>query len=247
FQFVILNLIDDAHLNSHSLQLKEVLNRKFEIGTYPYKKFDFKSGWVRVAISNKNLTLRNWEQILQSKKIRKRGEHNRWNSDFIENTLESFSSIFAEEVAKKPIEFTLFVLNLNKPIDDAYIDALYSGISRSDKINEIPSKIIAKLIDKFPPNNDSYRANDICHIISKHNETNWSINVIHTIKEIAINHHNPEPGQFVVTSIEDEEMKSARMLLSNAINCVRGNAAQALGSLLWSDKTLFNDCQPAII
>src|SRR5699024_12619129 len=54
FQFVILNLIDDAHLNSHSLQLKEVLNRKFEIGTYPYKKFDFKSGWVRVAISNKN-------------------------------------------------------------------------------------------------------------------------------------------------------------------------------------------------
>src|SRR5699024_3257044 len=73
-QVLILNLIDDAHLNRHSLQLKQVLNRKFEIGIYTYKKFDFKSGWVRAAISNKNLTLRNWEQILQSKKIRKRGE-----------------------------------------------------------------------------------------------------------------------------------------------------------------------------
>ena len=36
-------------------------------------------------------------------------------------------------------------------------------------------------------------------------------------------------------------MKSCQMLSSNALNCVRGQAARAIGNLLWEDKILFTE------
>lgn len=55
---------------------------------------------------------------------------------------------------------------------------------------------------------------------------------------IALKHSNPELDNPNVTNLEDKEMKSCDMLHSNALNCVRGNAAR--GHLLWENKELFS-------
>lgn len=57
---------------------------------------------------------------------------------------------------------------------------------------------------------------------------------------IALKHSNPELDNPNVTNLEDKEMKSCDMLHSNALNCVRGNAARAIGHLLWEKKELFS-------
>jgi hypothetical protein len=49
-----------------------------------------------------------------------------------------------------------------------------------------------------------------------------------------------------VTNNEDKEIRSFDMLQSNAINCVRGNAAQAIAQLLWNDISLFKQFKNTI-
>ena len=56
---------------------------------------------------------------------------------------------------------------------------------------------------------------------------------------MTLKHCNPELDKLNVTNLEDKEMKSCDMLHSNALNCVRGNAARAIGHLLWEDRELF--------
>ena len=52
------------------------------------------------------------------------------------------------------------------------------------------------------------------------------------LKDIAINHKNPEIEKPNITNNEDKEMRSFDMLQSNAINCVRGIAAEADSSAI---------------
>lgn len=62
----------------------------------------------------------------------------------------------------------------------------------------------------------------------------------------AINHKDPVMGKPNVTSDKDKEIKSIDMLQSNSLNCTRGEAAQAIGHLLWENKELFEEFKETI-
>ena len=85
----------------------------------------------------------------------------------------------------------------------------------------------------------SHRASYICGIVEKISDANWSSEVMEQLMNIALKHSNPELDKPNVTNLEDKEMKSCDMLHSNALNCVRGNAARTIGHLLWEDRELF--------
>lgn len=53
-------------------------------------------------------------------------------------------------------------------------------------------------------------------------------------------------GKPNVTNDKDKEIKSIDMLQSNSLNCTRGEAAQAIGHLLWENKELFEQFKGTI-
>lgn len=69
----------------------------------------------------------------------------------------------------------------------------------------------------------------------------WSHEILDIIKDIAINHKNPIMGKPDVTNNEDKEMHTFNMLQSNALNCVRGRAAQSIARLIWRNYGFFEE------
>jgi hypothetical protein len=176
---------------------------------------------------------------------------------FIENSLEQFSSSFRDAVSSEPERFIKLVLSCDIDIHEIFIDSLFSGVASSNQLNEVPIYLLEKMIFKFGYNYDSYRASNICDIVEKKESTDWSQFTFDILIDIAINHSNPQNEKPNVTSNKDKEMKSFDMLQSNALNCVRGNAARAIGSLLWNNEEryikfketvskLCNDMSPAV-
>ncbi len=142
-------------------------------------------------------------------------------------------------------------------IDETYIDSLFSGVAYSDQLKSICPHLIERMILQYPCDMLSNRANSICTMIEKSEYVEWSQEILDILKEIARNHIYPEGDKPNITSPKDDKMQSYDMLISNAINCVRGSAAQAIGHILWVKKDLFiqfkqtieklaNDINPAV-
>lgn len=222
-----------------------VLNRKFPDGTRSYKIDRIQSGFVSSSISGKKLSSRQWVKILTNKKVKHRDQF-RWNDNFIRNSVEELANSFRTVVSGKPKEMLEMVLKHKEEVLDEYIDSLFSGIASSDNIGEVPIEQLENMILTFQYDYSSYRADYICGIISKRNNDKWSSKIIAVLIDIAINHKDPEINKTNVTNYEDKEMKSFDMLQSNAFNCVRGSAAQAIGQLLWGDKSLFKQFKNTI-
>ena len=131
------------------------------------------------------------------------------------------------------------VLNNKSNIQEQFVDSLFSGISSSEKLNQINQDLLEEIILEFPPNMESWRASNLCHIIERKKETIWNVNILEILKNIAKEHVNPLLDKPNVTNNEDKEMKTCDMIQSNALNCVRGAAARAIGALLWDNQNKF--------
>lgn len=250
FQHEILGAIPDEYLNDEALCLKRVLERKFKGARSRYRNHIGHGGSVHSPVDGKELSDGGWIKVLTSKKLATRTGRGHWkevNGGFIESSLEQFSSSFSSVASIEPLRMVSLILSTHEKVHESYVDALYSGISMSDQLSMIPSSMLEELLVRYPPTMDSYRASSICRIFSKHDEKRWSENVMNTIRDIAVNHKNPEIGKPCVTSEKDKEMKSSEMLQSNSLNCVRGEAARAIGDLLWKNYDLFNKFKDTIL
>ncbi|MFL0197618.1 ATP-binding protein [Clostridium sp. WILCCON 0269] len=258
-QMALLSCLPLDRMSEQAKGLLKVLNRRFENVPNIYTHFDCRSGPVSSSVAGKRLGNRQWLQILTNNKLKKRNV-SRWSKikgRFIENSIEEFSTSFREAVSSEPERFIKLLLNCDKYISEIYIDSLFVGVAFSNQLNDVSTDLLEKMILKYSYNYDSFRASYICDIIEKKEGNHWSQNIIDILNDIAINHCNPNSEKLDVTSIKYKEMKSFDMLQSNAFNCVRGNAAMAIGNLLWSNKELYvqfketvlklcNDINPAI-
>lgn len=241
-QYELLRVLPFARLSQKAMSLIQVLERKFiNVKTQYVRDYSIHSGWVKSPVSDKNLKARNWLGIITNKKLKNRG-HRNWtkvSGGFIESTLEEFSRSFCDAVSKEPENMIDLVLSSKKNIEETFIDSLFSGVAYSKFLNSVPSKLIEKIILQYPCDFVSYRARSVCTIIEKSEYVEWSQEILDVIKEIAVNHKNPEEDNPIVISQNDDKMESYEMLLSNAINCVRGSAAQAIGHILWTKVDCF--------
>lgn len=244
----LLEVLPYKRLSKNARELLSVLNRKFTDAPTLYKYPKGHSGFVGSPISEKKLSNENWLNILTNTKINKKS-HSNWKEvpgGFQESSTESFSSSFNNVVSKEPERMIQLILSYRGLISDIYIDSLFSGVAHSENLNDVSSKLLEKMILKYLYNYTSYRANYICMIIEKKENIEWSQQIIDVLKDIAINHNNPENGKPTVTSNEDKEMRSFNMLQSNALNCVRGRASRAIAHLLWKDSNFFEQFQKTI-
>jgi hypothetical protein len=248
FQYELLSVLPIERLTKKEKDLINVLKRKFVEGSSMYKHYSGNGGWVRSPVSGKKISTKTWMGIITNRKLESRGNR-KWTEvpgGFIESTLEEFSRSFENAVTEEPEKMINMVLNSMGHIEAIFIDALFSGVAHSKLLNDIPTKLIESMIMKFPCDMVSYRSSSLCSLIEKRKDVEWSQEVLDILKEIAINHKNPEGGKSNVTSSKDEEMRSYNMLFSNAINCVRGSAAEAIGHLLWSNKNYFDQFKEII-
>lgn len=248
-QVELLAYLCKDRMNKKTKELMMVLNRKFDNGSNYFHYSDGHSGSVWSPVSGKKLSDKQWLKILSNSKIKKKEGYN-WKEvegGFIESSLREFSVSFSSATSNEPNRMIDLVLNNKGIIIDDYIDALYNGIHMGEKLDEVPNEKIEVLLKEFPCDNASYRANSFCWIIEKKKDTNWSKYTLEIIKNIAINHRDPELGKPNVTNEKDTEIKTIEMLKSNSLNCTRGAAARTISHLLYNRNELLEDFKETII
>ena len=247
-QFELLNSLQNERLSKQSLAFLNVLNRKFPAGTKKYIYSDGMSGVRSTPIDGKKLSNKSWLGILNNNnKINSR--ENRWkehSGKFIDNSLEAFSRSFATAVSENPERMIKLVLSINKTIPNTYIDSMFSGIAFSKSMDNIPLKLLETIILKFEYDHNSFRAKNITEIIGKRCDDKWSQYTLNILKDIAANHIDPELENTNVLYNSKNEIITIQMLQSKMINCVRGQAAETISQLLWSDYGYFSEFEKTI-
>ncbi|WP_301107120.1 hypothetical protein [Sporosarcina sp.] len=248
FQKEILEVLPYNRLSVQAKDLIRTLIRKFPKGTTLYKYSEGHGGWASSPVAGKKLNNKKWLEILTKSKINRKS-HYRWKEvpgGFIENSIEQFAISFTSAVSEEPERMINLVLSYKDKVLDVYVDSLFSGVAYSKSLDNVPVELLETMIWTYPYDYTSYRANYICSLIQNRKNVKWSQKVFDILKDIAINHKDPQIGKPNVTNNEDKEMRSFDMLQSNAINCVRGNAAQAIAQLIWNDSSLFEQFKDTI-
>ncbi|MCI8862816.1 MAG: hypothetical protein HFI20_10090 [Lachnospiraceae bacterium] len=240
-QYELLSCLPEERISKKSKDLLQVLSRRFHKVQSRYYNKDGHWGGVSSPVSGKNISKKQWLQIITNSKLKNR---NRFKSievkgGFIESSLEMYVDDFRSAVRQEPQEMIGLVLEHKDKVLPVFIDSMFSGVELSESLKDIDPKTIERMFHIFPCDLKAHRATYFCGIIEKMNSTVWSAEVLNQLKEIALKHENPVLDKPNVTSLEDKEMKSCQMLSSNALNCVRGQAARAIGNLLWEDRNLF--------
>ncbi|MEK4042095.1 hypothetical protein NSU18_00420 [Paenibacillus sp. FSL H8-0048] len=244
FQRDILEALPSNRLSNKAKELLLILKRKSLNESSIYKYSNGHGGSVNSPIEGKNLNNRTWRTLLTNKKLNDK-QRKRWTEvpgGFIENSLSTFSSSFNDAVTENPTRMIKLLLSIREEVSDAYIDSLYNGVAHSSYLNNIPQELLEEMILKYLYDNDNYsRASSLCTIIEKRDNIAWSHEILDIIKDIAINHNNPIMGKPDVTNNEDKGMHTFNMLQSNALNCVRGRAAQSIARLIWRNYGFFEE------
>lgn len=253
-QIVLLSVLPKDRMSQKAKNILSVLERRnvsFGEDNRYNKNNMLRVGSVYSPISGKMLSNKQWIQILTNTKLRNRERtSSRWieiKGGFVESSIEKFASELIEAIRQEPQRFIKLILENGLNINDTYIDALFSGVTYSEKLEEVNNKLLEELILTYKYDYEGYRARYISDMVRKKKNGEWSYKILKILKDIALNHTNPKLDKPNVTSPDDKEMKSFNMLSSNALNCVRGSAASAIGNLLWDNKTLFEYFEDSII
>lgn len=240
-QYEIFRVLPEERLSNQTKQLLQVLERKYPLGTNMFSNYSSSGGSVNSPVSGKKLSENNWRNILTSKKLENMKDP-KWKDKpgrVIVSSREEFARSFGSAVKDNPENMLKLVLSIEERIDEIYIDELFHGIAYSESLTNVDQLLVEKLMLKYPSSHDSGRANSICMIIEKRCSSGWSQDIIDAFLDIAVNHHDPDIGKPNVTKNNDKEMSSFNMLFTNAINCVRGQASEAIGAMLWHDTNYF--------
>lgn len=247
-QYELLHCMPEERISQKTKDLVCVLDRRFHKIPSRYCNKNGHSGWVKSPVSGKNISKRQWLQIITNNKL-KNQDRSKWvevKGGFIESTPKAYADDFQSVVKHHPQEMIELVLENKERVFPVFVDSMFLGVEMAETLGVVDFKVIEKMLLIFPCDMETYRALYFCGIIEKMSNTNWPPEVMTQLKNIALQHCNPELNKPNVTNSEDKEMKSCDMLHSNALNCVRGSAARAIGHLLWEDKKLFKQFKDVI-
>lgn len=240
-QHELLLCLPQESISERSKELLQVLDRKFYGVPSIYYNKNGHSGTVHSPVSGKNISKKQWLQIITNKKLQNRNSIKsiEVKGGFIESSYEMYADDFHSVVKQEPQVMIQLVLEHKDQILPVFVDSMFLGADLSENLSKVDFRLIEDMFRAFPCDLKTHRASYFCGIIEKMNGVTWSVEVMEQFKDIAIKHSNPELDKPNVTSPDDKEMRSCQMLHSNALNCVRGRAARTIGHLLWEDRNLF--------
>lgn len=249
-QFELLKCLPRQRLSKYSKDLIEVLERRFINGSNCYNAtLDFSCGWVHSPVSGKEISKRQWLQIITNKKMTSRSQSRciEEKNGFVENSCEAFANDFILAVKNNPQEMIELVLENKEYVLPVFVDAVFSAVDVHNITEKIDFAVIEKMLIEFSCDMSSNRALYYCGIIEKTRNATWPSEVLEQIKDIALNHRNPsiEKGNGTVSGTEEEN--SCSSLHTRALNCVRGSAARAISHLIYENPELLPQFKDVIV
>ena len=236
-QYKLLQCLPEKKISKKTEDLLNVLHRRFYKVPLHYSNSNIHSGWITSPVSGKNISKVQWLQIITNSKLKKQKFPKlvEGKDGFIESSYEAYARDFQIVVQQNPKEMIEIILKNKEYVLPIFIDSLFLGIELSEKLETIDLSILERLFLEFPCDMKSYRASHFCGIIKTLKKTNWSSKIIEQLTDIALNHFNPELNSNIAN-----QKYSCQTLCNNALNCVRGKAAMAIGHLLRGNKDFFS-------
>lgn len=243
-QYEILKSIPYERLSEQSKNLLRVLERRFEGRTNRYTNGNINMRSVVSPISGKKIGTRQWLQIITNGKLKSKKDSmcKKAEGKFIDSSLEAFSGEFSSAVKAEPELMIQLVLENKDNILPIYIDSMYSGAAFSENMNDISQKTWEEMFRVYPCDIESYRASCFCTILEKANFYAWPSDILSQLMEMAV---NPGNKSGLIDSEKNVKVDSDE-LVSKSLNCVRGEAARAIGHLLYYNNELLSEFKMVI-
>lgn len=257
-QYLLLSKLDSNRISNKTSALLKVLKRRYK-GKSDEEIVNQKN-WGGGIIGSKldrnlfNISDKSWLGIIHNKKLEldrsKIWEQNK-SGEFVESSVFQFSSSLEKAAKLDPERFGLLSLKFSSNISPSYITAILRALSLQE--NEINSgentwwpaskNTIIRVLEKHLNIHDKEISMAFCRLIKSREDIDWPEHIIENLKLICTCHQDPEVGKLNMYRTEwDGNFKTltTRELFDNSINCVRGVAVEAIGSLLWSKPDLLN-------
>ena len=263
-QYFLLPALCSKRRSFRTEELIKVLNRKFsDYGESNFLRYGHSYGGTVVSpIKNpRKLSDRAWLELVKNSEIPEDyGSKKQIDTDFLaESTMRQFSRSFELAVTASPERFIGLALQFPPDVHPLYIAAVLSGVKLKEP-KEVPQELKAKwmpakpetieaFLKKFLIGNDTSSASAFCRLLFDRPGDNWSPSTIDILLDQAKNHPDPQPEKLNVHPSEsgnETRYASVHTLETNALNCVRGEAARAIGALLWRHSDWYEMLLPRI-
>lgn len=263
-QYFLLPALDEKRIRKTTADLIRVLERKF--GKYPKERFKKggvgSGGWVGSKL-DKNLvkiSKNAWIQIVSSGKVAKEGNH-KWiqvgPDHVVTSSIRQFAGSLARISKRFPERFGQLALRFPETVDPRYVSAIIesfsqkqpdTNLSEDEKKSWQPAGVetIEAVLAKFHSGDDRDIAMSFCRLIEVRADQNWSDQVITRLVQYAMIHPDLPAGKLNLHCDKSSGEASVEVLFQNTINCVRGVAAGAIGSLLWAENGRLEQLKPGI-
>lgn len=267
-QYVLLQAIPKKRLSSKAKSLLRQWDRKFLL--FPlYSGPRSQGGWVTSPIPREALprvTDKQWLEIIK-KDWSKRGA--RWKSMGADHVGEANHEQFARDMREmarwQPQRFAELAPRIPKEAYPGYLDAVVSALdlteppelqgesgkqstwhsTLAESWQPATSDQMEAVLDYMGFSDDRDQAISYCRLIERRADANWSPSALKRLIQYATEHPNPVAERFS-SKITGENRGVGSRILTSAINCVRGCAAEAIHRLLFQKPELFHTFLPAI-
>ena len=262
-QYFLLPALCSARRSQKTDNLISVLNRRYS--KYNKDYFVRRMGsWYSIDSPIKDpcrLSDNAWRKIIANTDIP--AEHARsvpvGPNLSVESTVRQFSTSLREAAARQPRRFAEFALSLPTNTHASYISSILDGI-KSTAPGNIPDEekkswepavinTIIRVLERFLPVVNIDIAREFCWLIRDRAKEQFPDSVIEKLIEYAKHHQDPKPGKMNVWSgnRDDTVGRASRDdLFTNSLNCTRGAAVHAIGSLLWEHPEYIDKLLPAL-
>ena len=162
-----------------------------------------------------------------------------------ESTVRMFSRDLAQVSKRFPERFARLALRFPENVHPHYIGAVLQGLKQTKPTDgsdaekaawhPAPIDLVEAVLAKFAAGDDREVASEFCWLVHDRADEQWSERSIKRLIHYATTHPDPESGQLNVWASKkgrDVANATAHDLTENALNCVRGVAALAVGALL---------------
>lgn len=267
-QYVLLSAIPKERLSSKAKSLLRQWDRKSQL--FPFHNgLRSQGGWVSSPIPRATLprvTDKQWLRIIKRDWSRRSLHWKQMGPDHVgKANHEQFARDIREMARWQPQRFAKLALRIPKEAYSGYLDAILSALDTTEPPKPQtesgkPSTWQSTLADLWEPatgdqieavldhvgfSDDRDQAISYCRLIEARTDANWSPRVLKRLLRYATEHPNPAAEEFSFRSTGPNGEVRADILTS-AINCVRGCAAEAIHRLLFLRPKLLDTFLSAI-
>lgn len=255
-QYFLLNKLDDNRISKKSIDLHNILQRRFKgcSDTYFYSYDSSYGGAVVSPLPQPNiLSDKAWTKLILTDEERFSTFKMRQidTSVVAESSIYTFSRSLNTAVENQPERFAKLALSLPSNINQEFIDNIYWGLAATNPSNlaekfkekwqPCPLELRYRVVEHFNNSNDSH---SLTRLLANNPKIIKHPTMLNRLIDIAQNSNDPDIGKLNVYNPKEgknPEETTAQNLLHNSINCCRGIAYDGIAKIFWDNEEYARD------